>query len=169
MTTTLPAPIQPTQPPVIGTPIQQDRAAALRRFNLFFVYLPVALVLLLVLLLMGFLSWLTIGGGGDEATRSTVSGVADILTILFILPLTLMCAIVPLGAVGLVIYGRRQKWAPLRRLQRTLWKAEDAVVKVNVKANEVAPKVARPVISMHAIMAYIERFLSHLKRMLTWS
>ena len=169
MSTSLPVPIQPTQPQLNGTPAQQDRAAALRRFNLFFVYLPVAILLLLVLILMGFLVWLTVGGGGDETTRSTVSGVADIFTIFFILPITLLCAIVPVGVIGLIIYGRREEWAPLRWLQRTLWKAEDTVVKVNVMTNEIVPKVARPVISLHAIVAYIKSFLTHLKRILTWS
>jgi hypothetical protein len=169
MSTTLPAPIQQIQSPSIGAPAQQDRAAALRRFNLFFVYVPVAMLLLLVLILMGLLVWLTIGGGGDETTRSTVSGVADIFTILFILPATLLCAIVPLGVTGLIIYGRRQEWAPLRWLQRTLWKAEDTVVKVNLKTNEIVPKVARPLISLHAIVAYIKIFLTYLKRILTWS
>jgi hypothetical protein len=169
MSTTLPAPIQSIQPTAIGTPVQQERAAALRRFNLFFVYLPVVLLLILVLVVMGVLIWLTIGGGGDEGTRSTVSGVADIFTILFVLPITLLCAIVPVGVTGLIIYGRRQQWGPLRWLQRTLWKAEDTVVKVNVKTNEIAPKVARPVISLHAVMAYIKTFLTYLKRILTWS
>ena len=169
MSTTLPAPLQPTQPQPIGKPAQLDRAAALRRFNLFFVYLPAALLLLLVLLLMGFLGWLTIGGGGDETSRTTVSGVADIFTILFVLPITLLCAIVPLGVTGLIIYGRRQEWAPLRWLQRTLWKAEDTVAAVRYKTEEITPKVARPVISLHAIVAYIKTFLTHLKRILTWS
>ena len=169
MSTALPAPIQPIQPQPVGTLAQQDRSAALRRFNLFFVYLPAALLILLVLLFMGFLIWLTIGGGGDESSRTTVSGVADIFTILFILPITLLCAIVPLGVTSLIIYGRRQQWAPLRWLQRTLWKAEDTVAKVHYKTEEIAPKVARPIISLHAITAYIKTFLTYLRRILTWS
>jgi hypothetical protein len=169
MSTTLPAPLQPTQPQPIGKPAQLDRDAALRRFNLFFVYLPVAILLIVVLLLMGFLAWLTIGGGGDETSRSTVSGVADLFTILFVLPITLLCAILPLGFTGLLIYGRRQQWAPLRWLQRTLWKAEDTVVAVRLKTEAITPKVARPIISLHAIVAYIKTFLTYLKRILTWS
>jgi hypothetical protein len=169
MSTTLPAPIQSIQPEPIGTPAQQERAATLRRFNLFFVYLPVALLLLLTLGLMGVLAWLTIGGGGDESSRSVVSGVADIFTILFILPVTLLCAIVPLATIGLIVYGRQQGWGPLRWLQRTLWKVEDTVAKVHYKSEEIAPKVARPVISLHALVAYIKTFLTYLKRILTWS
>lgn len=169
MSTTLPAHLQPNKPDGIGRPAQLDRAAALRRFNLFFVYLPAALVILLVVVVMAVLAWLTVGRGGDESTSTVVSGVADIFTIMFILPTTLLCAIVPLGAVGLFVYGRQQKWAPFQRLQRIFWKAEDTVIQVHNKTEEISPKVARPVIWLHAVVAYIKTFLTEVKHILTRS
>jgi hypothetical protein len=169
MSTTVPSHIQTNHGNMSGTPAQRERAAALRRFNLFFVYLPTALLLLIVLVMMGLLVWFTIGGSGDEYRRMVVSGTADIFTILFIMPLTLMCAILPLGVTGLLIYGRRQKWAPLQRIQHIFWKAEDTVRTVEAKTDEIVPQVARPVIWLHSMVAYIKTFLYHLKHILTWS
>jgi hypothetical protein len=91
---------------------------------------------------------------------------ADIIVILTTMPLLLLCAIVPAGATFLFIRGRRNGSAPLQRLQRLLWRADNGLTEVRQKTTEIAPRVARPVISLHAAWAYLRTFLGQLREIL---
>lgn len=168
--------IQP-KPDTVPTPEQLTRAAARRRFNILFVYLPLAVaaigvITLIVLMIIGVLSPM------PETSRELVSGMADLIVILVIMPLVLVCGAVPLGLGGYLIHRRRQKPKAAQpttavpqygRLQRLFWKAEDLLVKSRRKADELLPKIAQPVIRGNAFFAYLETWLLHLKQFFTRS
>ena len=155
---------------------QLARAKARRRFNFWAVYFPLIIVALGVLVLVGFMVW-SVLAPKPQATRSFVSGLADLLIILATLPLALVCGAVPLAIVGFVVYRRRQKPAQPEvkgqpvygRLQKLFWQLDNVIVTSRRKSDELLPKVAQPIIRGNALLAYAETLLAHLKAFLTRS
>lgn len=145
------------------TVTQLERAMARRRFNRLYIYLPLglasmAIVALVVLMLWGALSPSIVG------TREFASGLADIVIILTIMPLLLLCAIVPAGVVGYAVYRRKQPQREHGRLQSLFWRLDGLVNKAHDKAETALPKAANPVISGHARMTYWRAFFEKIKR-----
>ncbi len=157
---TTPAPTE--SPAYEPTLIQKERAATLRRFNRLYVYLPLGLaslgaLTLVILMLWGALSPNIVG------TREFASGLADIVLILTILPLLLLCAIVPAAAVGYAVYRRQQPQREHGRLQPLFWRLDSLVNKAHDKAETALPKAANPVISGHARMTYWRTLIKKIK------
>ena len=151
MTTTA----QQTRPPYVPTTAQKGRAAALRRFNWLFVYGPTIFFTLVAAALMIFMLVRALPDDG-EASRSLISGIADLVIIVSTVPVTILVALVPAAAITIVIQARQRKMAPLQRLQQILWQVESFLGKVQIKVNEIAPKLARPIIQGNAIFALIK-------------
>jgi hypothetical protein len=153
----------PTETPVYEpTFTQQERAMARRRFNRLYIYLPLglasmAIVALVVLMLWGALSPNIVG------TREFASGLADIVIILTIMPLLLLCAIVPAGAIGYVVYRRQQPQREHGRFQILIWRLDGLVNKAHDKVEVALPKAANPVIDGHARMTYWRTLIKKLK------
>lgn len=149
------------------TPSQLQRRQRLRRFNQTAVYLPVGIGALIVLALILLLLWRNLVTG-DETMRSFTSGVADLVIIIMLLPLMMACATLPLGAVAFTLY-RRQKKADqpaeaenAGRLHRILWRIESMVNQLRPKVDRLANRIAQPVISSNARLAYWRAFVKNL-------
>lgn len=158
MTTPLQAEPQPYQP----SPAQLERAAALKRFNRLYVYLPLAVFSVAGLVLIGLLLWGTLSPN-IMGTREFVSGLADLIVIFTVLPLLLLCAIVPAAYIGLVVYRRQQPKQEHGRFQTLIWRLDSLVTKTQEKTTETMPKVALPVIKGHSWMAYLRSLIINIK------
>ena len=146
------------------TAVQQARATALKRFNWYFIYTPLVVLLLILLVLTGLLLW---GALSPQivGTREFVSGVADIVIILTALPMTVACLVPPLALVGFTIY-RRQKnqveQRPYGRIQPLFWRLDNMIDTAREKGEPILPKLSQPVIRLNAILAYITTLIDHL-------
>lgn len=165
---------------IIYTPTteQSTRADAMRRFNWLTVYTPIILAALIVLVLIALLFWGAFSPTMERTdTRAFVSGLADMILILALLPMLLLCSIGPILAGGLVYltYQRRQQrmtpgtiWP--NRLHTLLWRLERLIERVQLKLRTTyLPKIASPVISGHVQAAYIRGWWQQLKRILNRS
>jgi hypothetical protein len=143
---------------------QVERAAALRRFNWLYVYAPLGLLALLALVLVGLLAWGVLSPH-VVGTAAFASGLADIIIILTIIPLQVLCAIVPLAAIGYVLYRRQQPKREHGRLQTLFWKIDTFLDKAAAKVDTALPKAANPVIRGYALAAYWRTFINAVKKL----
>lgn len=141
------------------------RAAWLRRFNWLALYLPLGLAGLVGLVLVGLLLWGVLSPN-ITGTREFASGLADIVLIVTIMPLLLLCAIVPLAAIGFAIYRRQQPQREYGRLQPLFWRLDSLLGKVHNKAETALPKAANAVISGHTRMTYWRELIKNLRKQL---
>ena len=148
------------------TPVQLERALALRRFNRRYIYLPVGVFSLLALALVGLMLWGVLSPN-VSGTRAFVSGLADLVVILTVMPLMLLCAIVPAAAFGLMVYRRQQPQREHGRLQTLIWRIETFITKTQNTASNVTGKTASPLIKAHSRAAYIRALLQNLKQQFT--
>jgi hypothetical protein len=147
MTTTQPIPSSPRPPaeePYQPTPAQLERAAAQRRFNALYVYTP---LVIFSLLFVGFLVAMIYFAVVRDPWRPMVSAVADLLVILAIVPLLLLSALLPAGAIALFVEGRRREWQPYRTIQVLFWRLDSLVARVQrmvlTGADWIAPYTVR--------------------------
>jgi hypothetical protein len=154
-----------TKPEYQPTPAQLARAAALRRFNRWFVYLPVSIAAVIALLVIGLLFWVTLIQPGENS-RETVSGIASAVIILVSLPMTLLCALPSVLIIGAFVQGRQKGMAPLKRVQTIFWQIDSLVLRLQTAVKNFTPKIAGIVIKAHAAVAYIRNLLNQLKNML---
>ena len=155
------------------TPEQRQRAAALRRFNWLFVYTPIIVLSLAALILVILLLWGVLSPD-TAATRAFASGLADIIVILLSLPLLILCAVGPAGLIAMIVLAVRRRRDPqaasiLERLHRLLWRLDNIVERVLLRTKELSPRIASPVINLHARTAYLRTLTNRLKRILTRS
>lgn len=146
------------------TAVQQTRATSSERFNWLVIYTPLIILGLILLILTGLLIWGSLSPH-VVGTREFVSGVADIIIILAILPMTLMCLVPPLAIVGFTIYRRRNKKEEKEkygRLQRLFWRIDNIIDIVQAKTESTLSKIGQPVIRLNAILAFISTFLDHI-------
>jgi len=154
---------------------QLARRARRKRSYRLRVILPMALVTLLWLGLALLLFWLAVAGewfsvDTDQAYyRTLISGLADVVMILTLLPLLLLCVLPSALALGLVVYRRsKKKEAPVEPEKLPLfWRVENIVIEVQQRLETILPKVARPVISAHAAVAFVRKFLKELRGIIT--
>ncbi|MBK8987863.1 MAG: hypothetical protein IPM39_17645 [Chloroflexi bacterium] len=161
-----PLPFQPS-------PQQLERKAALHRFNRLFVYLPLGVVILvalslIILLLVGVLA------PGLTGAAEFASALADIIIILFSLPLMMICALGPAMLVGLIAWGRNRRQQGIPRLddggriQELLWKLDSLVQQAQTRTAEITPKLSGVIIEFNARLSYLTAFLqkigTYLKR-----
>lgn len=167
---TTPASVSPEEIGTTYTPNaeQVQRAAALRRFNWLYIYTPVIVLSLVALTLVILLLWGVLSPG-VEGTSAFVSGLADVVAILFSLPLIVLCAIGPAALLAIVVLAVRRRRDPqatsiLERLHVLLWRLDTVTAKVMVKTEELAPRVAEVVIRAHARTAYLNNLFNRVKR-----
>lgn len=174
-------PVAYRQPPELeanytGQPTaeQEARAAHLRRFNRLTIYVPLALVALAWIALIVTLLWLSVAGEWfametDQANyRQLFSALADIVTILALAPLLLLCALPPVGAIGLVVYRRQRKAdaSPAAPSLPLFWRIENFVIAAHDRIAAVLPRLAHPVINAHATAAFVNRFVIEIKKII---
>jgi hypothetical protein len=157
----------------VPTAVQLERANALKRFNRLVLYLPLGLLATAVLGLLIYLLILAIWPPYED-TRFFLSGIADIILILFMLPVVAFFGLLLAGSLGGVIYWRQsrkdngtptlqQKYGRLRLL---LWKLDQKLSIVYRKLDQITAKVARPVIRFNTLTAYLTAWLDQLAKQL---
>jgi hypothetical protein len=156
--------IVPTPPPTAEyqpTAAQKARAAALRRFNWLYFYLPILLFTIGGLTIIVLLLWSSLTAEREQQ-RLFVSGLADLILILTIAPLLLLCAIVPGTAAYLLVRGRKEGQAPIRRLQTLLWRLEAFLARVGRRVTEIGTQAADKIIHVHSLTAGLRQFIRSL-------
>jgi hypothetical protein len=157
----------------VPTAVQLERTHALERFNRLAIYVPLGL---LVTAVLGFLIFLLVIAIWPpyEDTRLFLSGIADIILILFMLPVALILGLLLAGIFGGLIYqqqSRKKNGAPALqqrygRLRLLLWKLDQKLSAVYRKADQFMPRLANLVIRFNTLTAYITTWLGQLTKLL---
>jgi hypothetical protein len=153
----------------VPTAVQIQRANELKRFNRLVIYLPLGLLATAVLGLLIYLLILAIWPPFQD-TRLFISGIADIILILFVLPVVLIFGLLLVGIFGGAIYWRQsrkdegepslqQKYGRFRLL---LWKVDQKLSGVYRQIDQLMPKLADPIVKFNATMTYINTRLARL-------
>ncbi|MEZ4590274.1 MAG: hypothetical protein R3D55_03930 [Chloroflexota bacterium] len=155
--------------PFVPTAVQLQRAQALKRFNRLTVYLPLGLITAAV---VGFFVYLLIIAiwPPQTDTRLFLSGVADIIFILFMLPVALIFGLLLVAIFGGAIYwrqSRKEEGEPslqtkYGRFRLLLWKLDQKLSSLYRQIDQLMPKLAAPVIKFNATITYINTRLARL-------
>ncbi len=137
------------------TPEQKARATALQRFHQLYLYIPLAVLGTPIIVTFALLIWLATGGDEAAVWQGYVSSIADMVIILTTLPLMFMCAMLPIGAIVLMVQGREKGWQPIGRLQTLLWRLESRLDGVRDRVDRYAPAVAERSITGRGWVTYI--------------
>jgi hypothetical protein len=156
---------QPDSQKYQPAPEQLERAAALRQFNRLYVYLPLAVFSLAGLVLVGLLLW-GVFSPNITGTREFASGLADLVVIMTVMPLLLLCALVPAAAIGWVVYRRQQPRQEHGRFQTLFWRLDTLLTRLQATISTTLSKAAAPVIKGHAWAAYLRALQENLKKLL---
>ena len=147
------------------TQVQVERAAALRKFNLLFVYGPIGLVAAIAFGLIIFLLIVVLNPPSDDALLF-ISGLADAALVIALLPTVIIGA----ALLSLIAYSyiraRQQGMAPIRQTQRLLWRMDNVVGRLRSLTKETASKVARPFISVNSFAAYVKALVYQVLKLL---
>lgn len=146
---------------------QWQRANSLKRFNRLYVYTPVALfsiivVVLVALMLIGVLA------PGLTGMAEFASAMADVVLIMFMFPLIILMLTGPLLLFALLNNSRNRRKTGKPRFdqggsfQVLLWKLDNLIQKSQAKTNEISPKMADQVIRFNELLAYTEALLKQI-------
>ncbi len=145
-------------PAYLPTPEQMERAAALRRFNRLYVYIPFGIFSSLVLLTV-----ITLFAGvfivGSQNALSFISALADISVVLTTIPLILLGVLLLAGVAAFYYNGRSTPKQKYGRIQIFLWRLNNLSDKLNNKTTAVAPKSTKPINASHGLSSYISTLI----------
>ena len=158
----------PSRTLIIPTSAQEERAARIRRFNLLYVYLPVGLLSFIVFVIVLFILVYTLTPLGQD-NNILVAALADVIVIVYSVPLMILCAILPTAFVFLSIQSRRRGIAPLRQSQTFLWRVETELIVVQSVVKSIAQRIARPFLYLNGIGAFIQSFVNRLLKIFSRS
>lgn len=159
------------------TSAQLERTKAFKRFNRLYVYLPIFLGSLIIVGLWIFLGWITFSNP-EGSTLSFVSGLADLILILILLPMVLIGLIGPLALFGLIYwaYNRRKQQNENKTLldeglliQKYSWQAESFIEKSLIKVYTIFSKAVKPIMQFNVWITYVQTFLKKLLAIFTRS
>ena len=154
------------------TEIQLERLASLNRFNRLYVYTPLVFTILLIVGLVVWMFIAVINGETAAGARLFVSTLADIITILVLVPMLVIGGIVPAGAIAFVVY-RQQKKAEVTEtavapaLQRLLWRIEDLLGRLQKTLDPLLTKLASVIIRGNAGANYVGWWFRPITRLLS--
>lgn len=144
-----------------------ERAAKIRRFNLLYVYIPIAAGSVIIILAVLSLLYLTFASPSPK-TRVTISAVADAVITLWTIPAMLLCAVVPTLWLIAALQLRQRDASPVRGTQFLFWRVGYLVALGSRVVVDLAAKIRRPFIQVNARAAYVstlgERLLALFKR-----
>lgn len=136
----------------------------LKRFNLWALYLPIAVAILLAIAVFIWLIIATLFPGTSEL-QTSAGGVSDFLLIVVLCPATLIWALLPAAGIFL-LYKRQQggSWIrkPLMKYSRI---GSGGLTTVQQKVGEVQPKIAAPVIKLNSGLTFVGTLI---KRFNSW-
>jgi hypothetical protein len=159
------------EPTFEPTTAQLERDRLLRRRSRLYIYLPLGIVSFIALVLIALIL-IGLFAPGIQGTEEFISAVADIIVILWIIPMIVLVSLLPIAYVAYFV-NRRQKrkldpqTGPLAyrsRVQVFLWRIQVFMDQTEVKTGELAPKVAKPVTNFNAYIAYLGAWLNILIR-----
>jgi len=163
---TTPAPASNSADTYQPTLSQLERAARLRRFNWLTLYGPVLLIGAAVLGLVGLMLW----GAFSPAVAGTaefVSGLADLIVILAIIPWLMVCGLIPAAIIALFIYrARRPNNNEHGRLRLWIWQLDAFIDKTRGKIDKLLPQAVKPVIEINVRLRFWRVVADNLMRML---
>ena len=161
----------PSQPVYKPTAEQLAREQQLRRFNRLYIALPLGLLAfvalgLVLLLLVGVFS------PGIVGTEAFISALADIIIILWIMPMLVLMALLVIAFVAMRVNRReKRKLLPedslqLRygRVQPFLWRVESYLDRADVQVNRAADSMTEPLIRNRGRFAAVEAWADILTR-----
>jgi hypothetical protein len=164
---------QTTSPQEQFTPSaeQLERERALRNYNRKFIYFPVFVavaigVILTVLMLVALFA------PGPAGSLAFLSGLADTILVMWMIPMTVLCAIGPVMYIAYLV-NRRQRRAELppdslllkhRRSQMALWQAQNISDRIEKQTESISDRIAKPFITLDAFVQYIFAWLTILAR-----
>jgi hypothetical protein len=169
MTTSAPSTRGSTYEPT-GEQLARDRA--LKRFNRLYLYVPLGIAALIAL---GLVIALLVGVllPGITGTAAFASALADIVLIMTLLPMLLLCAIVP-GAYIALVYNQRQKrqqapqagpMAYRSRVQTLFWRLDKLIDTAVAKTTATAPQIAQPIVKLNSGLAFLSAFFNQLSQL----
>lgn len=158
----------------VPTAVQLERVNKLKRYNRWAVYLPLGLITTAVLGLLVYLLIIAIWPPFED-THLFLSGIADIILILFMLPVVLIFGLLLVGIFGGGIYWRQSRkenddgslQKKYGRLRLLLWKLDQKLSRVYQQIDKIMPQLANPVIRFNALTAYITTWLAQLTKQLS--
>lgn len=148
--------------PFEPTAEQVQRAAALRRFNLLFVYIPFGLVGAAVLGLLVLMLIKAINQSDADALR-LISGIADVALIIAVLPMLVVGAAIVAG-LGFAL-SKGKKSAPIGKTQRLLWRLDNQIGRLRVQIQSTSGVVVRPFQSVNGAITYVVVLMDRLIKM----
>jgi len=136
----------------ILTPSQIERRAQLRRFNRLTIYMPIAVMGVVIAVVIGLMLWLTVIPSSEEQSdwASFVSGPADMIIIFAALALTLSIALIPISAAGWIWYTWQNPRPVENWLQRWLTKTDQFVERTQVSVSNRSKQAADMSIGINA-------------------
>lgn len=164
-----PATLSPeeTAAPFEPSAVQLARAAALKQYNWFSIYIPLLIVAVLIISAAVWMFWGTVINPDLENQRVIlVSALADLVIITVTLPMIVTCLILPIAAAALATYDRKRERTRIESLQRLLWRVDGLFEKIRQKVEETTPKISKPVIQLNSKLAFIRRFFLRLKQII---
>ncbi|MEM9773094.1 MAG: hypothetical protein AAF902_00840 [Chloroflexota bacterium] len=139
-------------PEEVLTPTQIERRAQLKRYNRLTVYLPIVLMTIVIAMIVGLMSWLTVFPAPEGQTDWVlfVSGSADMIIILTALTLTLGAALIPILAAVWIWYTWQNPRPVERWLQKWLNKGVQFVEKTHLTVHNRSRQAADLSISINS-------------------
>lgn len=155
-------------------PDQLDRVRAARRFTRLYVYLPLAALTLIVAIVVLYLLYLALFPP-TEGTYLYLSGLADFVLIIFMIPVAVVFGVLLFGGIGAYIYykyymdeaDRPLPPAPqYGRIRTLLWRIDDLLIKIMPKVETAVGSISRPVIKLNGWLAYLGSWLKSIENFL---
>ncbi|PID84912.1 MAG: hypothetical protein CSB13_10740 [Chloroflexi bacterium] len=151
---------------------QKAREAALKRFNQLYVSMPIIIfsviaVLIIVLMVIAVL-YRFINEDVNWDILPFISGLADIVIILFTIPLIIVMIAAPALLAGIIYVSNKRRKADKStvvqggKFQVLFWKMDNLIEYVQTKTNKIAPQVANQVIRFNESIAYMGAFLKQI-------
>jgi hypothetical protein len=149
---------------------QLVRDEAMKRFNRVNVTLPLVIA---VLIALGLFITLTVFAflPNFMPVRSFISGLADLVIILFSIPMIVLCAIPPIAYLAIVYRNRQQRqlfpqsgpMAYRSKVQTLFWLLESKLDQVLQAAEKATAKQAELIMNLHARFEYYSALIDRLQ------
>jgi hypothetical protein len=150
---------------------QLERERALRNYNRKFIYLPVlvAVAITVILIVLMLVALFAPGPGGSAAF---LSGLADTILVMWMIPMTVLCAIGPILYIAYLVNLRQRQSqlppdSPLlkhKRSQMAMWQAQNISNRIDKETEGISDRIAKPFITLDAFTQYIFAWLAILAR-----
>jgi hypothetical protein len=133
----------------------------MRRFNIFAIYMPIGLALIIAISITVLLLVVALSIGSTEMLE-TISAVADSVMILAIIPTMVLCAIVPTAFFAITFQMRRRGQAPIRSSQWILWRVQYRLELIANRLVAILAQIREPFIRIASRYAFITNLITRL-------